>query len=169
MVHHSVFDAWSLGVLVRELIAYYEAEAAGRSVELPDLPIQFGDYAIWERRRLQQPAPELLDYWRTALAGAQPLQLSTDRPRPPRESFRGEVQWLNLGTELLDALRALSRSQGCTLFGTLLSGLFALLHRYTGQSGIVIGTPHANRGREELAGLIGFLVNTLPIKADLAG
>ncbi|MEO7262645.1 MAG: amino acid adenylation domain-containing protein [Jatrophihabitantaceae bacterium] len=168
VVHHSVFDAWSLGVLLRELTACYDAEAAGRPAELPELPIQFGDYAIWERRRLHEPAPELIDYWRTALAGAQPLQLSTDRPRPPQESFRGEVQWLNLGTELLDELRALSRSQGCTLFGTLLSGLFALLHRYTGQPDIVIGMPHANRSREELAGLIGFLVNTLPIRAALS-
>jgi amino acid adenylation domain-containing protein len=168
VVHHSVFDAWSFGVLLRELIACYDAELTGQPAGLPELPIQLGDYAIWERQRLREPAAELVEYWRTALAGTQPLQLSTDRPRPPRESFRGQVQWLNLGSELLAELRAVSRRQNCTVFVTLLSGLFALLYRYTGQSDVVIGTPHANRGRDELAGLIGFLVNTLPIRAELA-
>jgi amino acid adenylation domain-containing protein len=169
VVHHSVFDAWSFGVLLRELVACYDAELTGRPAGLPELPIQLGDYAIWERQRLREPAAELIDHWRNTLSGTQPLRLSTDRPRPPRESFRGQVQWLNLGSELLAELRAVSRRQNCTVFVTLLSGLFALLYRYTGQSDIVVGTPHANRGRDELAGLIGFLVNTLPIRADLAG
>jgi amino acid adenylation domain-containing protein len=168
VMHHSVFDGWSLGVLLTELAALYRAEATGASAGLAEPPIQFGDYAIWERQRLQDPAPELIEYWRTALAGAPPLQLPTDRPRPARESFAGQVQWRNLGCDLLDGLRGLSQDQGCTLFVTLLGGLFTLLHRYTGQHDMVIGTPTANRGRDELAGLIGFLINTLPIRVELA-
>ncbi len=183
VMHHSVFDAWSLGVFLRELTALYDAESAGTEAEsagteaesagseagLAELPIQFGDYALWERQNLQEPAATLVDYWRSSLAGAQSLQLSTDHPRPARESFRGQVQWLNLGTDLLAALRTLSRDQGCTLFVVLLSGLFAMLHRYTDQDDIVIGAPNASRSKEEQTGLIGFLVNTLPIRADLSG
>ena len=169
VMHHSVFDAWSLGVFLRELTALYDAESSGTEAELGQLPIQFGDYATWERQNLAEPAPSLVDYWRTSLAGSQSLQLSTDRPRPARESFRGQVQWLNLGTDLLAELRTLSRDQGCTLFVTLLSGLFAMLHRYTDQDDIVIGAPNASRSKEELTGLIAFLVNTLPIRADLSG
>jgi amino acid adenylation domain-containing protein len=169
VMHHSVFDAWSLGVFLRELTALYVAEVTGEPACLAELPIQFGDYAIWERQQLQHASAELVEYWRTALAAAPTLQLPTDRPRPPRETFRGGVQWLNLGSDLLAELRALSREQGCTLFATLLSGLFGLLHRYTGQDDMVIGAPSASRSRDELTGLIGFLVNTLPIRVDLSG
>ncbi|MDQ2957932.1 MAG: amino acid adenylation domain-containing protein, partial [Actinomycetota bacterium] len=167
VVHHSIFDAWSYGVLLRDLTALYDAEVAAAA--RPDaLAVQFGDYAVWERQRLATPAPELLDYWRERLAGFQTLQLPTDRPRPVRESFAGGVEWLNLGTELLAGLRELSRACGTTPFVVLLAGLHSLLQRYTGQDDIVIGAPSANRGRAELAPLIGFLVNTLPIRADLS-
>ncbi|MEO9239671.1 MAG: amino acid adenylation domain-containing protein, partial [Jatrophihabitantaceae bacterium] len=169
VMHHSIFDAWSLGVFLRELTALYDAELAGRPPQLTELPIQLGDLVLWERQRLAEPAAELIGYWRQALAGAPTLELATDRPRPARESFRGQVQWLNLGSELLAELRSLSRDEGSTLFTTLLTGLHALLARYTGQRDIVIGAPSANRGRDELSGLIGFLVNTLPIRADLTG
>ncbi len=170
VVHHAVFDGWSIGVLVRDLSALYAAEASGEPSALDAPPVQFADYAIWERERLSGPPPErLLDYWRTTLDGFPTLQLPTDRPRPTLDTFEGGVEWLNLGTEVLDGLRELSRREGTTLFVTLLSALQVLLHRYSGQDDIVVGTVTANRDQAALAPLIGFLVNTLAIRTDLSG
>jgi amino acid adenylation domain-containing protein len=165
VVHHTVFDGWSAGVLLRELAALY-----GQAGDLPELPVQFADYALWERDRLQGPAlAELADYWRGALEGFETLQFPTDRPRPVLDNFDGELAQHLAGRELLDDLRDVSRQAGTTLFVTLMAGLAALLHRYTGQTDVVVGTVSANRTRPELESLIGFLVNTLPIRADLSG
>ena len=170
VVHHTVFDGWSAGVLVHELAALYRQEAGGEPARLPDLAVQFADYALWERDRLQGPAlAELEDYWRTTMDGFETVQLPTDRPRPVLDNFDGGIVERLAGRDLLDGLRELSRREGTTLFVTLMAGMLALLGRYTGQDDLVVGTVSANRGRAELAPLIGFLVNTLPIRADLSG
>ncbi len=170
IVHHSVFDGWSVGVLVRELTALYAAEVTGEPAGLPELPVQFADYAIWERERLQGTSlEELVEYWRKNLDGFQTLQMPTDRPRPMVASYEGGHERLNLGERLLTGLRALSHDEGTTLFVTMLAALQALLHRYTGQDDIVVGTVSANRSRAKLAPLVGYLVNTLPMRTDLAG
>ena len=169
VVHHIVFDGASVGVLVRELAALYEAEITGRPPALEPLPIQFADYAVWERERCQGPALDgLVEYWRSAMAGFETLQLPTDRPRPPVDGFDGGVETLNLGTEILSDVRSLARQEGVTPFVVLLAALQALLQRYTGQDDVVVGAASANRGRPELAPLIGYLVNLVPIRVDLA-
>ena len=169
-VHHSVFDGWSSGVLVRDLAALYEAEVAGRAADLDELPVQFADYALWEQNRLSGPArAELEGYWREALAGLEALRLPADRPRPPVISTDGAERTRVLPGGLLRELSELSRRQGTTLFVTLMAGWQALLSRYTGQADVVVGTTSASRGRAVLAPLIGFLVNTLPIRCDLSG
>jgi amino acid adenylation domain-containing protein len=170
VVHHAVFDGWSIGVMTRDLAALYGAEVSGEPAGLDELPVQFADYALWERERLGGSPPEdLAAYWRTALANFPTLQLPTDRPRPTLDTFDGGVEWLNLGTDALTGLWDLSRREGTTLFVTLLAGLQVLLQRYTGQDDIVVGTVTANRDHAELAPLIGFLVNTLAIRTDLSG
>jgi len=170
VVHHAVFDGWSAGVLVRELAALYRAEASGEPPGLAELPVQFADYALWERDRLQGAVlAELEGYWRGAMEGFQTVQFPTDRPRPVLDSFEGALAQHMTDRELLDGLRELSRREGTTLFVTLMAGLQALLCRYSGQADLVVGTVSANRGRSELAPLIGYLVNTLPIRCDLSG
>jgi amino acid adenylation domain-containing protein len=170
-MHHVVSDAWSMGVFVRELGALYAAFHAGRPDPLPPLPVQYADYAVWQRRwvdgeRLQRQA----EYWRAALAGVpEALELPTDRPRPARWDARGGAVAVALDAELTAALRALSRRHGTTLFMTLLAGWAAVLGRLSGQADLVIGTPTANRGQREIEGLIGFFVNTLALRADLTG
>jgi non-ribosomal peptide synthetase component F len=170
VVHHAVFDGWSIGVMLTELTHLYESELSGAPSRLAALPVQFADYALWERERLQAPpAKELLEYWRKRLDGYPTLQLPTDRPRPRLDGFQGAVEWLRMGTDVLAGLRELARAEGTTLFVTLMACLQTLLHRYTGQDDIVVGTLTAARGRPELAPLIGFLVNTLPIRTELTG
>ncbi|HEX6870349.1 MAG TPA: amino acid adenylation domain-containing protein [Micromonosporaceae bacterium] len=169
-VHHSVFDGWSFTVLLRELATAYEAISHGRPVDLPELPIQYADYAIWERERLDSGAvTDQIEYWRERLRGVGSVQLPTDRPRPVLQSFDGAVERLAMGARILDGLRALSRREGTTMFVTLLTLLQVLLHRYSGQDDLIVGTASANRTRPELAPLIGFLVNTLPIRTDTSG
>ncbi len=169
-VHHAVYDGWSIGLMARELGVLYGAEVRGEEPELEELPLQFADYALWERERLQGPVlEELAAYWRKNLDGFQTLQLHTDRPRPLVASYEGGNERLDLGPDLLAGLRELSRREGATLFATLLAALQALLHRYTGQDDIVVGTVSANRGRAKLAPLIGFLVNTLAVRTDVSG
>jgi amino acid adenylation domain-containing protein len=170
VVHHAVFDGWSAGVLLRELAALYAQEASGAPAGLAELAVQFADFALWERDRLRGAArAELEGYWRGAMAGFETLQFPTDRPRPVLDSFEGGLAQHRTDLDLLDGLRRVSRRAGTTLFVTLMTGLQALLHRYTGQTDLVVGTVSANRARPELAPLIGFLVNTLPIRADLSG
>ncbi|HEU0300179.1 MAG TPA: condensation domain-containing protein, partial [Longimicrobium sp.] len=170
-MHHIVSDAWSMGVLVRELSALYAAFRAGDADPLPPLPVQYADYAAWQRKWI---AGEVLGaqaaYWREALAAApELLELPTDRPRPARVDHAGAVAGLALDEELAAGLKALGRRQGTTLFMTLLAGWAAVLGRLSGQGDVVIGTPSANRGRTEIEGLIGFFINTLAVRVDLAG
>ncbi|HEU4655925.1 MAG TPA: amino acid adenylation domain-containing protein, partial [Capillimicrobium sp.] len=170
-IHHIAVDGWSLGVLQRELGAAYAALAAGREPELPELPIQYADFASWQREHLEGGAlDEQLAYWTERLRGPLPtLDLPTDRPRhAARERLAGQVPVVVPG-DVSHALHALSRQAGVTPFMTLLGAFQVLLHRHAGQDDIVIGSPVAGRTRRETEGLIGFFVNTLALRADLAG
>jgi Condensation domain/AMP-binding enzyme/AMP-binding enzyme C-terminal domain/Phosphopantetheine attachment site len=169
-MHHIVSDGWSQGVFWRELTTLYEAFAAGKPSPLPGRTIQYADFAHWQRLWLQG---EVLDtqlaYWTRQLAGISTLQLPTDRPRPEVNTFRGARRVLTLSPTLTQALKALSRRHGVTLFMTLLAAFQTLLHRYTGQDDIAVGSLIANRNRAEIEGLIGFFVNTLVLRTDLSG
>ncbi|NLG50810.1 MAG: non-ribosomal peptide synthetase, partial [Chloroflexi bacterium] len=170
-LHHIIADGWSVGVLIREVAALYSALRMGQPPVLPELPIQYADFAHWQRQWLSGAVlQEQLDYWKQQL-GPQPpvLELPTDRPRPAFQSFRGATQSLTLPRELAEGLKALSQRAGATLFMTLLAGFQTLLYRYSGQSDICVGTPIANRNRAEIEGLIGFFVNTLVLRGDLSG
>src|SRR6185436_10309618 len=170
-MHHVASDGWSLGVLVREIGALYAAFAAGRPSPLPELPVQYADFAAWQRRHLsgERLAGELA-WWRGRLAGMPPaLDLPTDRPRQAVPSGRGAVQVFSIDREGRAGLTALSRRHGTTLFMTLLAGFAALLGRHAGQDDLAVGTPIAGRTRVEIEPLIGFFVNTLVLRADLSG
>ncbi|MFM8277266.1 MAG: amino acid adenylation domain-containing protein, partial [Cyanobium sp.] len=166
--HHAIADGWSMGVLGRELAALYSAYRQGLDDPLPPLPIQYADYAVWERQwvaetQLQRQAA----YWRSALAGAPVLlELPTDRPRPPVQDYVGVMLPVALDAELTSKLKALARRHGATLFQLLLAGFALLLSRLSGQAEVVIGSPSAHRSRSELEGLIGFFVNTLALRID---
>ncbi len=170
-MHHIIADGWSLGVLFRELAAIYEAFSAGRPSPLPELPIQYADYAIWQREWLRSEAFEKqLSYWRGQLAGAPAmLDLPTDRPRPPVQNFQGAKATVALSKDLLSSLKALSQREGVTLFMTLLAAFQILLSRYTGQDDIVVGTDVANRNRLETENVIGFFINHLVLRTNLSG
>jgi non-ribosomal peptide synthetase component F len=169
--HHIVSDGWSMGVLMRELGALYRAFVAGEEDPLPPLEIQYPDYAAWQRAWLSGERLEAqARYWRENLAGAPAqLELPTDRPRPREQSFAGGVVEVRLDAELTRALKRMSQELGTTLFMTVLAAWAAVLGRLSGQREVVIGTPSANRGRREIEGLIGFFVNTLPLRIDLSG
>ncbi|HEV7589710.1 MAG TPA: amino acid adenylation domain-containing protein [Longimicrobium sp.] len=170
-MHHVVTDGWSIGVLFRDLCAMYAAGAAGREPELPALPIQYADYAVWQRRHLQGEVLERqLAYWRRALEGAPALlSLPTDRPRPPVQTHAGGLVAARLPVDLLAPLKALSRREESTLFMTLLAAFTALLSRWSGETDVVVGSPIAGRSRPETEELIGFFVNTLALRTDLSG
>ncbi|HZF09509.1 MAG TPA: amino acid adenylation domain-containing protein, partial [Thermoanaerobaculia bacterium] len=170
-VHHIASDAWSQNLLLRELTAAYEAYLAGRPVPLPPLPVQYADFALWQREWLQgEVLAHQLDFWRGRLAGAPPaLELPGDRARRAVQSGRGARCEAVLPTALHRQVGALGRHRGATLFMSLLAGLATLLARLTGQADLLIGAPIANRNRLELEGLIGFFVNTLVLRAELAG
>ena len=170
-VHHILVDGWSTGVLMRELATIYSALCHNLSPELPELPIQYADFAIWQRQWLQKEVLQTqLDYWKQLLKNAPTLlELPTDRPRPAIQNYRGAVQYIELSNELSQAIANFSRQEGATLFMTLLSAYVTLLYRYTGSNDIVVGTPIANRDHTELEGLIGFFVNTLVLRTDLSG
>ncbi|MEA2693436.1 MAG: hypothetical protein QOJ16_2823, partial [Acidobacteriota bacterium] len=169
-LHHIISDGWSMGILVREVSALYQTFREGRPSPLPPLPVQYADYAVWQRQWLSGAvlAAEI-DYWRQALAGLAPLDLPADHPQLPRRSVRGAVHRFTLGRELSENLVRLSRAQGATLFMTLLAGLAALLSRWASAEDLAVGTPIANRTRREIEGLIGFFVNTLVVRCDLSG
>src|SRR6185295_11218083 len=168
--HHIVVDAWSIGIFCRELAASYSARIEGKSPELPELPIQFGDYAAWQRRALEGSGLDpLLTYWTKQLAGSEPLEFPTDRPRPSRQTFSGACESFQLTPLLTSSLRDLSRREGVTMFMTLLTAFKVLLSRYTGKQDVVVGSPAANRGRAEVEGLIGFFVNMLVLRTDVSG
>lgn len=169
-MHHIISDGWSAGVLVNEVGVLYQAFTRGDESPLPELPIQYADYATWQRTWLQGAELERqLDYWRERLAGAKVLELPTDRPRPTEQLHSGARVSFTLPDELSASLRALSRREGVTLFMTLLAALQTYLHRYTRQDDITIGTDIANRNRRETEGLIGFFINMLVMRADLSG
>ncbi|MEP7338034.1 MAG: amino acid adenylation domain-containing protein, partial [Acidobacteriota bacterium] len=170
-LHHIVTDGWSTGVLIREVVALYEAYANLNPSPLPDLNIQYSDFAVWQRNTLAgEYLDQQFDYWKTQLAGAPKLlALPTDRPRPSIQSFRGSTKAWELPAHLSQELKALSRSSGASLYMTLLAAYKTLLYRYSGQSDIVVGSPIANRNRAEIENLIGFFVNTLALRTKLAG
>ena len=170
-MHHIVSDGWSMGILSRELTVLYAAFSAGHPSPLPELSIQYGDFAKWQREWLQGEVLERqLSYWKMQLEGIPAVSnLPTDRPRPAVQGYRGKAQYLELSKELTEGLKALSRKEGVTLFMTLLAAFQTLLYRYTSQEDIVVGSPIANRNRTEIEGLIGFFVNTLVLRTDVSG
>ncbi len=170
-MHHIVSDAWSIGILYREIAALYAAFRRGLPSPLPPLPVQYPDYALWQRRRLDgdRLAGEI-DFWRDQLAGApERLELPTDRPRPGGRSYRGRRRTLAVPPALPAALASLARESGASLFMVLLTGLDALLHRVTGQDDLVLGSPVAGRSHVGTEGLIGFFVNTVVYRIRLGG
>ena len=171
IMHHIASDAWSMGILVRELTALYDALAAGKPSPLPELPIQYADFATWQRDQLQGETLEaLLRYWRDCLAGAPTsLALPSDRPRPAVQSSRGGTVRLTLDPGTTTAIRELALSRGSSLFMLLMAAFGVLLHRSTNAEDLLVGTPVAGRTRRELEPLIGFFINMLAIRIDLAG
>jgi amino acid adenylation domain-containing protein/thioester reductase-like protein len=170
-MHHIVSDGWSTGILIQELSTLYQAVLSGTPNPLPELPIQYGDFAIWQRQWLTGEVLEKqLSYWKHQLASATPLlKLPTDRPRPPIQSFRGGFLAVPLDSDLSEKLKTLSQKSGTTLFMTMFAAFVTLLFRYTGQDDILVGSPVANRNRTETEPLIGFFVNTVVLRTDLTG
>jgi amino acid adenylation domain-containing protein len=171
LTHHIASDGWSTGILLQELTALYEAALLGKPVDLPELPIQYADYAVWQRNWLQgEVLDQLLDYWKRQLEGAPPLLLlPTDRPRPAKSTFRGTIHRFLLPPSLADAIRTLSRQQGGTGFITMLAAFQTLILHYSKQSDIVLGTDLANRTTVQTEALLGFFVNLLALRTDLSG
>ncbi|MFK0311186.1 amino acid adenylation domain-containing protein [Pseudomonas sp. NPDC090233] len=169
--HHIVSDGWSMQIMVDELIRSYAALTTGAAIDLPALPIQYADYAIWQRHWMEAGEQERqLQYWREQLGSAQPvLELPTDYPRPAVQSMQGARLPVPFSRELSDRLKALAQQQGASLFMLLLASFHTLLYRYSGQQDIRIGVPLANRNRVETEHLIGFFVNTQVIKGELHG
>ncbi|SBT46096.1 non-ribosomal peptide synthetase [Micromonospora narathiwatensis] len=170
-MHHLISDGWSVGVLLGELSTRYAALVAGARPALPELAVQYGDYAAWQQDWLRREDLSAdLAYWREHLTGAPAvLDLPTDRPRPAVQGFRGASHPFELPEPVLTALGALGKRHGATPYMALLAAFGVLLHRYSGQDDVVVGVPLANRDRAEVEPLIGFFVNTLPVRADLAG
>ena len=169
-MHHIISDGWSMGVLFREMIALYGALARGLPSPLAPLPIQYADFAVWQREWLQgDTLQKQLDYWRAKLAGLPTLRLPTDRPRPAAASFRGAYHDWRVSAPLTRAIAALAAAHRGTPFMVLLAAFKVLLNRYTGQSDVVVGAPIANRNRAEVEPLIGFFVNNLVLRTDLSG
>uniref|UniRef100_UPI000AB6A0DA amino acid adenylation domain-containing protein n=1 Tax=Pseudomonas aeruginosa TaxID=287 RepID=UPI000AB6A0DA len=169
--HHIVSDGWSMQLMVEELVQLYAGYSQGLDVVLPALPIQYADYALWQRSWMEAGEKERqLAYWTGLLGGEQPvLELPFDRPRPARQSHRGAQLGFELSRELVEAVRALAQREGASSFMLLLASFQALLYRYSGQADIRVGVPIANRNRVETERLIGFFVNTQVLKADLDG
>ena len=169
-MHHAIADGWSMGILIRELSALYKSRLLGEPSSLQELPIQYADFAVWQRSWLADKVLEAqLDYWTKQLRGMPELELPGDRPRPPATSQRGGERWTTVPKTTFEAVRSLGRKEGATLYMTLLAAFQVLLHRYTGQDDFAVGTPIAGRTRPELEGLIGLFVNTLVMRGDLSG
>jgi hypothetical protein len=171
VMHHIVSDGWSMAIFMQEMLTLYQAFSQGRGSPLPELPIQYADYAQWQREWLSgEVLEEKLSYWREQLEGAPAvLDLPTDFPRPPVQTYNGLAEGVVLSRELTEGLKALSRGEGVTLFMLLLAAFQTLLFRYTNQTDIVVGTPTANRNRAETEGLIGFFINMLALRARVDG
>jgi amino acid adenylation domain-containing protein/FkbM family methyltransferase len=169
-LHHIVSDGWSTGILTREVSALYQAYSAGEPSPLEELPLQYVDFAVWQRTWLEGEALERqLEYWRGQLKDLPTLELPTDHPRPAAQSFRGARCFSQIDPGLSQRLQKLSRAEGMTVFMTLLTAFQALLARYSGQQDLAIGTVIANRNRLETEGMIGFFVNQLILRADFSG
>ena len=170
-MHHIISDGWSLGVFFDEMSVLYHAYIAGRPSPLPELPVQYVDYSVWQREYLRGEVLEKqLSYWREQLAGASPvLELTTDYPRPAVQSFRGASHLMMLSKRLKEQLQQLSRGEGTTLFMSLLAAFNVLLWRYTGQTDLSVGTPIAGRNQPETEAMIGFFANTLVLRVGIDG
>ena len=170
-MHHIVSDGWSIGILIREVATLYEAFCNGSASPLPELPVQYADFAIWQRQYLQgELFQKQLAYWKAQLAGTPPaLDLPTDRLRPAIQTHRRAEDAVILSKGVSEAIKALCRMEGVTLFMALLTTFKVLLYRYSSKPDIVVGTPISNRSRVETSGLIGFFVNTLALRTDLSG
>ncbi|HEU5375380.1 MAG TPA: condensation domain-containing protein, partial [Ktedonobacteraceae bacterium] len=170
VMHHIISDGWSMDVLLQELSTLYTAFSSGQPSPLARLPIQYADFAAWQQKWLQGERLErLLAYWREQLADLSTLHMPTDRPRPEVQSYRGATYAVPFSKELIDDLKRISQQESVSLFMTLLATFVALLHRYSGQDDISIGSGVANRTRKEIEGLIGFFVNTLVLRTNVAG
>ena len=170
-MHHIISDGWSMWQFVRELGLLYSAFVEGKQSPLPELPIQYADYGVWQRQWMRDEVlQQHLDYWAKQLEGAPGvLELPADRMRPAVQTYRGTTEKVILPVELLAGLKAICAAEGATLFMTLLAAYQTLLFRYTGQEDVVVGTPIANRTRAEVEELVGFFVNTLVMRTNLAG
>ena len=167
--HHIASDGWSTSILVKEVGELYEAFVTGRPAQLAALPVQYADYAIWQREYLQGEVLEAkLDYWKTKLANTATLQLPADHSRPAVQSSKGAAYSFKIDAGLSAQLQTLSQGHGATLYMTLLSAFNVLLYRYSGQEDICVGTPVAGRNQQELEGLIGFFINTLALRSKLS-
>ncbi|MDZ8024549.1 MAG: amino acid adenylation domain-containing protein [Nostoc sp. DedQUE11] len=169
-MHHIICDDWSIGVLIRELGMLYTAFAQNQTPFLSELPLQYADFAHWQREWLQGEVLQTqLTYWQQQLNGISMLHLPTDKPRSAIQSYQGATQFFELPKKLTDALEKLSQEEGTTFFMTLLAAFKTLLYRYTYQEDIAVGSPIANRNRSEIEGLIGFFVNSLVLRSNLSG
>ena len=171
IVHHTIADGWSLGVFLNELILWYQNITLGRNSQLPELPIQYSDYAHWQtdekHREIWQSS---MTYWKKKLGGECPiLELPTDQARGARQTFKGGTYRFVISKDRTTALETLGRQEDATLFMTLLTAFYILLHRYSGQDDILVGTPIANRNFPELENLIGVFINTLVLRASISG
>ncbi|MBW4493171.1 MAG: amino acid adenylation domain-containing protein [Oscillatoria princeps RMCB-10] len=169
--HHIISDAWSVGIFFKDLSAFYAALSGETAPQLAELPVQYADFAYWQRQYISKEAVETqLNYWKEQLAGAPPFtELPVDRPRSPTQSFEGRIHRFELSSQLTQELKALSQKSGATLYMTLLAAFVILLSRYSGQEDIVVGSPITNRNRRALESLIGFFVNTLVLRTQLQG
>jgi hypothetical protein len=166
--HHIVSDGWSLDLLLRELFEYTQAHVERRAPRVPDLGIQYADFAVWQRGWLTgETLKAQRDYWVKKLTGAEQLLLPTDRPRPSARSYRGRLYSFTIPADVAKGARALAQRYGVTFFMVLFGAFNALLYRYSGQTDLVVGTPIANRRRAELEPVVGFFANTLAIRSDL--
>ncbi|MEM8909003.1 MAG: AMP-binding protein, partial [Bacteroidota bacterium] len=169
VVHHIASDAWSQSILVNDLATLYQAHLEKRSVDLPDLPLQYADYAIWQRAQASKgDLSEKLDWWANQLRGVEPLEVPTDFPRGSTQSTNGDDVRFSIDRPTTDRLKTLSQQNGATLFMTLLAAIKVLLYRYSRQTDICIGTPMANRERKELESIVGYFINTLALRNSLA-
>lgn len=171
VIHHIISDGWSRGILVRELATLYTAQVTGQPAALPSLPVQYADFAVWQKQWLQSAVLDTpLAYWKQRLSHPPAvLELPSDKPRPAMQTAHGATLLLSLAPDLSRALRALSQREGVTLFMTMLAAFKTLLYRVTGQEDILIGSSIANRTSAETEGLMGFFVNTLVLRTDLSG
>ncbi|RDV15372.1 amino acid adenylation domain-containing protein [Pontibacter diazotrophicus] len=171
VIHHTIADGWSLGIFLKELMAFYQAKTTGQPVRLPELPLQYADFAYWQTREERQAALQpSLAYWKEQLGGELPvLELPTDQQRSARRAYAGGTYRFVISRDLTEALEQLSRQENSTLFTTLLTAFYILLHRYSGQDDISIGTPVANRNSPEEEELIGIFINTLVLRTSLSG